>query len=276
MHFIVNTDLKREGGYAALIEQLEHQNISYTLVRKPPTADFLVSMHDEYDADGHNIPIMLEHIDEPVFVTGTTSMQAVSIAHGWVPGYITAPSQAECIEHWGEHMLNHNARWGRIDEIVPPDGPFFTRPDLDLKAFSGIVFDPSNPHEETFEEFRARIVNIKGWTNCPPDTIIMIAPVIDIWAEYRCIMIDGHYVTGSRYKTGRTVAYSSDVGNRIIEYANARISEWNPRVAVTLDIADTPDGLKIIETNSISSSGFYAIDMNRFVGEINALTDRYE
>lgn len=269
MWWIVNTCLRREGGYDALIYQLERQNTPYTLVRKPPMAPFLCAMEDDLDEHGHNKPITLD-IEGPVFVTGTTSMQAVSEAHGWAPGYITAPSQQEGMEHWGEHMLNHNARWGDIATITPPDGAFFIRPDLDLKAFSGTVMTPEN-----FEEFRGRIIDVKGWTTCPPDTRVMIAPLQTIWAEYRLYVIDGKVRTGSRYKTGQTVAYSQEVGDMFIEYAHERLREWNPRLAFVMDIAHTPDGPKIIETNAISSSGFYAIDMNIFVGEINALTDRF-
>ncbi len=262
MHWIVNTSLKREGGYDFLIDQLDRQQTPYTLVRKPPFAPYLVGMDDD-------VPMMLDHIEGPVFVTGTTSMGEVSLAHGWNPGYITAPSFTECLEHWGDHMLNAKSVVGELGKVEIPDVPFFVRPEQDTKSFAGTIMDP-----EEFEEFRARISDIDGWTNCPLDTLVQVAPLQTIWAEYRCYIIDGLYVTGSRYKTGQTVAYSADVGQRIIDYANARIHEWNPRIAVVLDIADTPDGLKVIETNAISSSGFYAIDMNLFVGHINALEDR--
>jgi hypothetical protein len=124
---------------------------------------------------------------------------------------------------------------------------------------------------EEFAEWKQRILDITGWTNCPPETEVIISPLKTIWAEYRCIMVNGRYVTGSRYKTGKRVEYSPEVGQRIIDFANWRTHDWNPRVAFTLDIADTPEGLKIIETNAISSSGFYAIDMNIFVGEITRI-----
>ncbi len=269
MHWIINTNLQREGGYYALIEQLERQGHPYTLVRKPPFADYLVAMEDDFDDEGHQKPIMLDYIQGPVFVTGTTSMAAVSASHEWVPGYISAPSQQECFEAWGHHMLNIDARFGTIRDIQPPAGDFFIRPDRDSKAFAGTVMQA-----EKFEGWRRDIINIKTWTTVPPDLEVMIAPLRKIWAEYRCIIVDGHYVTGSRYKTGQTVAYSGDVGDRIIDFANRRIAEWNPRIAVTLDIADTPEGLKVIETNAISSSGFYAIDMGLFVGEISLLGEK--
>ena len=263
VHWIVNTCLKREGGYAALIDQLERQSVSYTLVRKPPMADFLVSMEDEFDANGHNIPIMLDKIDGPVFVTGTTSMNAVSKAHGWNPGYISAPSQDECFAAWDNHMLNREAIMGPINSIKAPEGEFFIRPNMDSKAFAGTTMTG-----EKFDNWRKDLLNIKSYTTIPPETEVMIAPLKAIWAEYRCVMVDGRFVTGSRYKTGRIVAYSPDVGQRIIDYANDRLNEWKPRDAVVIDIADTPEGLKVIETNAISSSGFYAIDMNKFVGTI--------
>lgn len=258
MHWVVNTSLKREGGYERLIEQLNRQEVEYTLVRKPPFADYLVSM----DSDD---PITLD-IEGPVFVTGTTSMGLVSTKHGWNPGYIDSPDIEACIGTWGNHMLNHDAVFGSIGSIQVPDTDFFIRPNEDSKAFSGTVM--SRPD---FEEWRKNLLDIKGWTSLPPETKVMISPLKKIYAEYRCIVVDGRVVTSSRYKTGKTVAYSNEVGDRIHEFANRRVSEWNPRIAFALDVADTPEGLKVIETNAISSSGFYAIDMGIFVGEITAL-----
>lgn len=262
MHWIVNTCLKREGGYEALIQQLENQNVSYTLVRKPPFADYLVNMDndDELTLD----------IKGAVFVTGTTSMKLVSDKHGWEPGYVDSPGIRECLEHWGVHMLNHDATFGAIQDIEVPDYDFFIRPDLDSKSFSGTKMSKNE-----FNSWRKDLMDIKGWTSIPPDTLVMVCPLKRIWAEYRCSVIDGRVVTASRYKTGQTVAYSSEVGNRIINFANDRVKEWNPRIAFTLDVADTPEGLKIVETNSISASGFYALDMNKFVGHITALGELY-
>lgn len=266
-HWIVNTNLKREGGYQALIEQLDKQNIPYTLVRKPPFVDYLISMEDDLDHEGHHKPIRLD-ITGPVFVTGTTSMKEVARNHGWLPGYFDAPSLAENIEHWGKYCLNHDATFGNLGTIIPPQGSFFIRPNLDSKSFAGTIMD-----DREFSDWRNDLMSISGYTTLPASTEVIIAPLQTIWAEYRCIIADGKYLTGSRYKTGRTVGYSPDVGQRIIDFANERVREWNPRLIFTLDVADTPDGLRIIETNAVSSSGFYAIDMNLFVGGITQLID---
>ncbi len=270
MFWVVNTSLQREGGYESLIQQLDRQEVEYALVRKPPFADYLIAMENDLDEEGNHKPMMLD-IEGPVFVTGTTSMHEVSRNHGWNPGYIDSPNLGECIEHWGDLCLNSKARFGPIGSIVPPDGEFFIRPNLDSKSFAGTVMSAEN-----FNEWRELLMSISGYTTLPPETEVVIAPLQTIWCEYRTTIIDGRYATGSRYKTGQTVSYSNDVGQRIIDFANERVREWNPRIAFTLDIADTPDGLKVIETNAISSSGFYAIDMNIFVGEITALGERYE
>lgn len=259
MHWVVNTCLRGEGGYHSLIEALERQDIPYTLVRKPPFADYLISLEG-------NEKITLD-IEGPVFVAGTSSMREVSRKHGWEFGYIDAAGIEECLDHWGDHMLNADARFGTVADIVPPKGDFFVRPDLDTKSFSGEMTNSA-----AFEDWRKSILAIKkGFATVLPETRIMTASPKTIWSEYRCAVIGGSVKTASRYKTGRTVAYSGDVGENIINFANARVAEWNQRPAFALDIADTPAGLKVIETNSISSSGFYALDMGIFVHEISQL-----
>lgn len=130
-HWVVNTSLIREGGYESLIQQLNRQEVPYTLVRKPPFADYLVNMTDDEE--------LILHLDGPVFVTGTTSMHLVSKKMGWNPGYLDSPGITECIEHWGEHMLNHDAVFGKIGSIRPNADEFFCRPDLDSKSFSGTL-----------------------------------------------------------------------------------------------------------------------------------------
>lgn len=269
MHWIVNTALSREGGYYALIDELERQGVAHTLVRKPAMTDYLVAMHDDLDDNGHNKPIMLNHIAGPVFVTGTVSMQGISRAHGWNPGYIDAPGLAECIEAWGDHMLNADARFGALGSIEPLDGGFFIRPDQGDKAFPGKTMNADD-----FAGWRDSISEPGTASYTPSNTEVVIAPLQTIWSEYRCMIVNGRYVTGSRYKTGRTVSYSPDVGDRIIRFANERAAEWNPRQALCMDIADTPDGLKIIELNAISSAGFYCIDMAIFVDAITHMEEK--
>lgn len=256
MHWVVNSALSREQGFHALLHHLEAQGQPTTLVSKPPFVERLV--------DPTNGKTVVLDIEEPVFVVGTTSMRRISIDHGWNPGYVDAPTQRECIDAWGDRMLNAGAVFGEMGGIAPPSGGrIFVRPDEGSKAFNGTVMDA-----DAFCGWRSSMLEGQEAGRVHPGQRITISPVRTIWSEYRCIVVEGRYVTGSRYKTGRTVAYSPDVGNRIIRFVEEAISTWNPRIALCVDVADTPEGLKIIETNDVSSCGFYTMDMGRFVSAI--------
>jgi hypothetical protein len=49
------------------------------------------------------------------------------------------------------------------------------------------------------------------------------------------------------------------------------IQTWRPAQAFVMDIADTPDGPKVIEINNINSSGFYACDPQSIIVALESL-----
>lgn len=262
MHWIVNSALSREQGYDALLHHLERQGRPHTIVYKPPFVEHLSD-----PSTGR--PTRLD-VDGPVFVVGTTSMRRISLDHGWSPGYVDAPGQEECMAAWGDLMLNADAVFGTMGGLCPTtEGDVFVRPDEGSKSFNGVVIPASD-----FETWRSAMLEGKGSRPVDPAQRIMIAPTRTIWSEYRCIVVDGRYATGSRYRTGRTIAYSPDVGNRIVRFVEKCVAKWNPRVALCIDVADTPEGLRIIETNDVSSCGFYAMDMGRFVSAVSGIGRR--
>ena len=264
VHWVVNTSLHREGGYHNLVQALERQEVPYTLVDKPPFADYLIDS-SEREFGGEVKKLTLD-IEGPVFVTGTTSMRYVSENHGWDPGYIDAPGQTELMQHWGEHLLNHDAVFGTLRDIQCPGKSFFIRPVEDTKSFAGDIMDAAH-----FEDWRKTIIaGGNAFVTLNADDEIMMSPIKKIYAEYRLYFIGGKFVTGSRYKLGHNVDYVEHVDVAALRYAEERIAEFCPRRAVCLDIAhiEGPRPYKVIETNSISSAGFYACDMNKFVGAI--------
>jgi hypothetical protein len=264
VHWVVDRALGRsEGSYERLLEQLDRSGTPYTLVRKPPFADYLVGLED------NDTPITID-VPNPVFVTGTTSMRLVSDKHGWNPGYIDAPGQLELKDAWGEELLNHDAVVGPLGTIMPPGDGFFIRPVEDTKSFAGQMMNA-----DEFYDWRKNIINGDfAFATLGPDDLVMMAPYKEIYAEYRLYVIGGEIVTGSRYKLGNRVFYTSDLDPKMLDYARERINEYCPRQAICLDIAQVQgDKLtyKVIETNAISSSGFYACDMGRFMSAINEM-----
>lgn len=246
---------------ARLIRVLERRGIRHDVVRKPPFADFLVSMtRDPSTQDDEPVHITS---DEAVFAYGSTTIGLVAAKAGWAPGYIDAPGMLEAISHWGEHMLNHDVEVAEIGTMTPPRGSFFIRPDTDGKAFPGTVTD-----DEDFHVWRERLLDVKGWTSLPRDTRVLYGPVKRIHAEWRLAVVDGKVASASQYRRGGRQHLEEGAPEGVLEYARARIAEWAPRRAFVMDICEVDDGYRIIETNSISSAGFYKMDMESYVEAI--------
>lgn len=262
LHWIIDTALIREGGYNRLLHALERLGLGYTLVRKPPFADYLVGPVD------NDTPITIE-VPNPVYATGTTSLGLVSKKYDWTPGYIEGVSQEDLKHVWGDELLNHDALFGEIGTITPPSDYFFARPVEDSKSFTGQVFSRAD-----WEDWTSRLMGIESSEGslCSMD-MVMLAPVKQIYAEYRLFVVGGEIVTGSLYKLGNKVLYKQVLDPAMLDYARVRIKEFCPKRAMCLDIAqiegESPS-YKVIETNSISSAGFYDCDMLRFAGAMNA------
>lgn len=208
-------------------------------------------------------------------VMGSYSLAHWARDHGLVPGAFLANLDFETqLAHWGERMLNHAAVVCRFDAIPERVRPFFLRPIADTKAFAGQVIDwpdyvawrdrvlalaPDELANETLHELR-------------PWTRVMVCPKVTIEAETRCWIVAGRVVTWSGYKIGTRVRYSppSAVDPRVVAFAQACADVWSPNEAYVMDIAETADGLRIIEVNNLNSAGFYKADMTQLVAAIEA------
>lgn len=159
-------------------------------------------------------------------------------------------------------MLNSDALVCQLGQVQLQIEPFFIRPILDSKSFSGEVMDWGN-----FSWWRDRIASLTPEDNATVtlETDVMICKKKEIWREYRTWIVDKKVVTASVYKTGRRKHYDSLVDQSIIDFSERMANIWSPDRVYVLDVADTPEGLKIIEINNLNSAGFYAADMNKLV-----------
>lgn len=241
-----------------LISVLAEKSIPHDVVRKPPMADYLVSMTGDE-------PIYLQPAG-PVFAYGSTTLQSVAEKSGWNPGYFDAPEMLEAIEHWGSHMLNYEARVEEIGAMQIPTGTFFIRPNDDGKAFAGTIMT-----DEEFSAWRDRILDIDGWTTIPADTKVLYAPVRRINAEWRLAIVNGQVAASSMYRKDGKQNLQEGCPSEVSEYALARVSEWETRTGFVMDVCATDEGLKIVETNSLSSSGLYLMNMHTYVDAIESI-----
>lgn len=253
MHWVLQSNLYGEKSFADLVDQLERQQVPHTLVKLVPFDHIIVP-----DVD----------IDGPVFVCGSTSLGKVAEKKGWKPGYFDENLNMETVtSHYGDEMLNFNMVVSKLKDVKYRWDRFFIRPVSDKKQFAGTVMD-----WEEFSTWQQQIIELDGtssWTSLTGDDEILVAPVVDILQEYRFFVVDGNIVTGSLYKRGTQVFYSSDVDQPVIDYAQKMVNVWEPNRAFCLDVAVTAGGYRVIEINALNSSGFYECDMGKFVQAIN-------
>lgn len=257
MHWILQEGFLSENGWDALIANLERFGIAYSVhAVVPKTGELLPA-----PAIGHANAICI----------GSYSMRHVAAKQGWVPGVFDLYAQdfAQQRAHWGEHMLNAGATVSTVRDAQFSAERMFVRPVNDSKYFSGRVFDA-----EAFGAWQRDVCDPapRHATSLAPDTLIQLSRPVVIYAEYRFWVVGREIVTQSLYKRGSQVIYSSDVDERVTEFVAARIGEWSPHESFVIDACDCAEGMKIVEINTLNSSGFYAADVQRLV---LALEQRY-
>lgn len=262
MYWILQENLHNERAFKELISQLERQETQYQLVKVIP---FVGEIVPDVEVEG------------PVFVIGATSMSRVAKRKGWLPGYIDENlDYRKLMYNYGDHMLNAKGLILPFGDIVPGNigmDRFHLRPIVDSKSFTGTVFDI-----DEFIEWQAKVKAINedenSMTSLKYNDLVVASPLATIHAEYRFYVVDGKVITGSLYKQGNTVYYASDIDDSVYDFAQRIVNTWAPNRAFALDIADTPDGYKVIEINSINSAGFYACDMGKFVNAVNSMENK--
>ena len=179
----------------------------------------------------------------------------------WASGIFHDPgalSAGRVIDALGPLALNHDAQAmlleGARDRIASGE-TLFLRPDLGDKAFSGGTFGPED------------------LTDLPdtPDLAVIAAPIRDITAEFRFVIIDGEVATGSQYARDGKLDVRFDVDAACRARAREAALIYAPAAVYVCDVAMTREGPRVIEYNSFSSSGLYACDGVAIARGIEAL-----
>lgn len=268
MRWVVQTNIFAEEGFADLLGAIERFALPLTLVKVVPFLGELELVDGELPAEG-----------EPVIVMGSYALARVAARHGWRPGAFLDNLDAEQhIAQWGDHMLNADGRVYRFEDVPEKSSPFFLRPVHDTKAFTGTVTDwPS------YSEWRDRVRSVAGpEPDAAPiitetltiDTPVLVSACKEIYSETRVWIVDAEPVTWSGYKLGslKRMSPPHEVDARIVDFAAARAAEWSPNRAYVLDVADTADGLKILEINNLNAAGWYRADLQKLVARLDALS----
>jgi hypothetical protein len=262
VHWILQNNLYNESGYDKAIEVFEEFQISYSIHKVVPFSGELIP---EINPEGK------------VICLGSYSMRHVAKAKKWSPGVFDLEPMTfiEQMKHWGQHMLNADSVVCPFKDAVIEDVAFM-RPIEDSKCFAGALFTATE-----LIEWQKSIVHLREdfGATMNEDTMVQICSVKQIYAEYRYWIVDGQIATKSRYKLGDKVNYSNQVDQRFDEFVNALITPsgacyWSPHEAYCLDVCDTPNGIKIVEINTLNSAGFYAADMQKLILSLESYSSR--
>lgn len=258
MHWVIQNNIYAEEGYQQLLDALSRLGVSHSVHKVLP---FLGVIDPEPEFDRLDVIVM-----------GSYSLARHAVKRGWKPGAFLDNLDFEVQrEHWGEHMLNHDARICRFEDVGEFIEPVFLRPVHDTKSFTGMVFD--YPYYKGWRDGIIRMGPEKhGMEHDPGGTLTLDTPTMvcrkkEIWTETRCWVVKGDVVTYSGYKLGSRKVYSppEQVNYAITGFARARALDWSPNDAYVMDIAETPDGMKIVEVNNLNSAGWYRADLQKLV-----------
>jgi hypothetical protein len=253
MHWVVQNNLFNERGFHELMQVLERGGIPHTLVKVIP---FDGGVEPAVDVAG------------PVIVMGSLTLTRYALRRGWTPGaFINENFDFQVWrEHLGEHLLNADAQVYRFADVPAQQGPFFIRPCQDDKSFSGMVMG-----WEEFATWRQEVLALQGDSTVRADTRVAVSAPKPIQREYRMVIVDGRFITGTRYKLGDRVASSPEVEPEVQDFAQAMADRWSPARAYALDIFMHDGGLYVGEINNLNSAGFYAYDVGKMVAAIEAM-----
>lgn len=248
MHWVIQQTIFKPGNYQLLVDALDAQGIAHTSVAIPNGTFDLVP---DVNPAGK------------VYVCGAIKLARIARDKGWVPGSFLNDNFN--VDLWlaqlGSELLNHDITCGTLAGVdAGQQASFFIRPAEDNKAFDGMVMDRETLADWRRDPARAHLQQMQ----------VVVSPVKAIYREYRLFIVGGEVVTGSVYRIGGRAEISPHVEDDVLAYARSIIARWTPAESFVMDVCLTQDGLNVIEFNNINSSGFYAINVPKYVDAMQA------
>jgi len=265
MHWIIQENLYHEEGFYGLLRALERLEIPYSVHKVVPFTSRLIPE-----------PVIPE--GTKVMVMGATTMVRIAQERGWMPGaYFNANYNMEIYleSPWAPHMLNNDAHIAPFGDVTKElvanrteDGQFFIRPVVDTKTFTGVCMG-----WDDFAKWQHQVCALghDDGSTLTPEAPVMIARPKVIYAEYRVYVVRGRVVTGSLYKQGNRPYQELLIDEDIKRFVTGQAFSWEPSRAFVMDIARTPDGLKIIEAGCLNAAGYYKADILKVVEAVEDL-----
>lgn len=131
---------------------------------------------------------------------------------------------------------------------------YFLKPSKDLKTFIPGILTPG----QTIQEFIENSQHLKQYDH----ELALLSEVKTIFKEYRFFIINKKVITGSQYINENKIEHKAYVPENIIKIAQEFAQLYQPHAIFTMDLAETEQGIKIVEYNCWNGSGLYKSNKN--------------
>jgi ATP-grasp domain, R2K clade family 3 len=208
-----------------------------------------------------------------VFHGSLANADRLAATRVWEPGAFCATARFECSAWWptaaahGDLLAPAFVR-STVEELTtlgPPEefgDRVFVRPDSPLKPFSGRVLERGQISLRSLDH---------GFYYDDVTLPVMVTPIVDVGDEWRFVVVDGRVVAGSGYAAdGRTARLPLGDDHPAHAYAQSILAYLTaPEAAFVLDVAEGPDGLRLLELNPFSGADLYACDRSAVVDAVH-------
>jgi hypothetical protein len=140
----------------------------------------------------------------------------------------------------------------------------FVRPDAGDKPFGGTPFFG----DRTLWQAIARMFLRDGG-----DIPIIVSPLKTVMEEYRIVVVDGRAVAGSMYMRDGLIDIVPAAPHEAYGLAERAASEWMPDKAFVIDVANTPEGYKVVEYNAFSTADWYGCELTPILSGIGRMLE---
>lgn len=225
---------------------MEYKEVRYIPLGAPN------SFHEYYPGDACVIPY------GSINFTAAVAREA-----NWVPGVWGNRKHLECSYYYpklGKFLFNDDYIMLPYGELIRQKDFLFTalepylgntlfvRPSSPKKIFTGQTISRARYDED---------VKRLGFYDVQPEDLVIVSSAKSIDTEWRMIIIDGSVVAGSQYKEMTMTQIREDAPIEVWDYAQKVADEYRLDDAYVIDVGLGAKGLRLIEVNSFSSSGWY-------------------
>lgn len=257
--WVLQSNLVKESQVRPFAEAFRAQGITFVDVAIVPFSDGFVD-EPSIPADAYVIPY------------GSTTLMRIALQRGWEGLFYCDQFQVPVWLIHRSDMLNDDAvivtdkeARHRFQHANP--GPWFVRPTLDFKAFSGTV--------GSGKELAKLMEGGEGSKfNFTDDTLVAISEAKPILCEWRYFIVGGEVISGSLYR-GAGESYIKRVDDADeLRAAQMMADIWLPHPTCVMDVALTDAGRRVIEFNCLNASGIYDHDVPAIVKAVQCSTPR--